>query len=286
MQNWRDKLKNFFQYSYVNAILALLILANIATLGLETSHQHMSEYGFYIRFYNDAMLIIFSIEILGRMVADGRSFFRNGWHVFDCIVLFLAALTLGGSIQALRIIRVFWLIRNLSISKHFKNLFDALEMALPKVFVISSMLLLAIYVFALIGTIEFGQKSHEFSSLPESMATLAKTVLMEHTWADLYRILDRVHPHAWAFVFPVMIILNFLLLHLVLGILVNSLHQTYEEEENATPPGFIGKFINKSLKKGSNNKTRTLNPDEEELLQIVELFKKVLEKRSQFPEKK
>ncbi len=276
MPNWRRKLKNFFDNTAVHTILGLLILVNIFTLGMETSESLMASHGSLITGFNHFVLSVFAIEVTLRVVAEGKNFFKDGWHTFDFIIVFLAVISFGGLLQVFRGLRILWLLRMLTIAPQFKHLIGSIVRAIPHVLTVGVLLVLAIYMAALIGTVEFSHTTPElFGSIKVSMGTLAKTMLMEHTWSERYEVLSEHHDLAWMYIFPTMIILNYLLLHLVLGVVVTAIHKQYEEDENEKKSAFLEKFFKKEHK----NEENPLSPDTKAILQTLEEMKSMLKKK-------
>jgi voltage-gated sodium channel len=262
-----------FGHTLFHVALSALIILNVITLGLETSPYYMNYYGVYIATFNDLVLILFGIEILCRILAHGKEYFYDGWHVFDFFVVSIALLTFGGWLQIFRIFRVFWIIRLLVVSPHFKRLVNAILHAIPHIVVMGCILVVMLYVTGLIGVHEFSvTHPEEFGSVFKAMGTLTRTILMEHTWSEMYETLSRIHKYAWAYVFPVMIVLNYILLHLVVGILVTSLHTQFEEEEKEKKKGFFARFMKKQV--SHDAKDSAFSHDTQAILHSLDELKK------------
>lgn len=276
MPKWRTKLKNFFDNPVVHLSLGILILINLLSLGLETSDYYMRDYGTLIIGFNNSVLCLFALEVSLRIVAEGRAFFKDGWHTFDFVVVFLALISFGGLLQAFRGLRILWLLRTLTMAPSFKHLINSIIRAIPHIASVGVLLTFIIYMAALVGTVEFSHTTPAlFGSIQVSMGTLTKTMLMEHTWSELYEILTEHHTLAWLYVFPIMIILNYLLLHLVLGVIVTAIHKQYEEDEHIKKSAFLEKFF----KKEHQGQENPLTPDTKAILQTLEEMKSMLKKQ-------
>lgn len=274
MPNWRLKLKDFFEHPYTHVALGILILINIITLGFELSYFTAGVDCKRLMFFNHTVLWVFAVEIVGRMIAEGRVFFKDGWHIFDFVIVSLALLAYGGVIQAFRAFRLLWLLRMVSIFPQFKSLINSILRAIPGMIAIAFLLVLFIYLSSLIATIEFGGTHPEYSSILTSMGTLTRTMLMEHTWAERYEALEKIYPYAWLYIFPVMIILNYLLLHLILGIIITAVHKQYEEEEREHKMRFLEKLFQKT----HHHEANPFSPETKAILQSLEEVKSYLRK--------
>ncbi|MBA3433826.1 MAG: ion transporter, partial [Actinobacteria bacterium] len=77
---------------FTSAVL-VVIVANAVALGLETYDGIESRFGDTLSIVNDVCLGIFVVELVLRIGAYGRrpwDFFRDGWNVFDFVVVAVA----------------------------------------------------------------------------------------------------------------------------------------------------------------------------------------------------
>jgi voltage-gated sodium channel len=241
---WRLRLGEIFENRLTHNVIASLIFVSILTLGLETSESAMAYAGHLIYYFNRFVIILFAVEIVARILAHGPNFFKDPWHVFDFIVVAIALLSFGGYFQIFRVLRIIWFLRMSALFQQVKHLIDALIRAIPNILSAMGLLALAIYVFAVIGTAEYGAIQPQlFGDVYTSMGTIVQSVLMEHTWSEHLEALHEHSPHAWVYIVPMIIILNFLLLHLVLAIILGALHNQYEQEQEERKNSFLQKLI-------------------------------------------
>ncbi|MGB1751435.1 MAG: ion transporter, partial [Paracoccaceae bacterium] len=64
-----------------------MILFNALLLGLETSQVAMAQFGTLIKMLDVLCLAIFVVELVAKLVAYRTSFFKNGWNLFDFIIV-------------------------------------------------------------------------------------------------------------------------------------------------------------------------------------------------------
>ena len=69
-----------------------VIIFNAIILGLETSPALMASYGPLILFLDTLCLSVFVVEILLKLYAHRMAFFRNGWNLFDFVVVIMSVL--------------------------------------------------------------------------------------------------------------------------------------------------------------------------------------------------
>ena len=67
-----------------------LVIVNAVTLGLETVPEVMARWGSALRLLDAALLGAFVVELGLKLWGQGARFFRNGWNVFDFVVVAIA----------------------------------------------------------------------------------------------------------------------------------------------------------------------------------------------------
>ena len=116
-----QKLGVIVESDLVQKIIIGLILLNALTLGLETNSVLMKEYGQQISFLDNCILSIFVIEILIKLGYRKLSFFKDGWNIFDFIIIGIALAPTTGSLSVLRTLRIFRAMRLLSVVPSMKK---------------------------------------------------------------------------------------------------------------------------------------------------------------------
>ena len=127
----RDKLQtildgNTFRYS----ILAV-ILFNAVLLGLETVKPVMDAVGPLILTLDRICLSIFVAELLLKLYAYRFKFFRNGWNLFDFVIVGISLVPGSEGLSVLRALRVLRLLRVVSVAPSLKRVVEGLITALP-----------------------------------------------------------------------------------------------------------------------------------------------------------
>ena len=103
------KIRNskFFNTLVISVILASALYAGVS------SYDIPSNYIYLLEFFDYGITIFFTIEILIRMIAEKSlvKFFKDGWNVFDFIIVTISLIPVGGTesifvARLLRIIRI------------------------------------------------------------------------------------------------------------------------------------------------------------------------------------
>src|SRR5215203_1487128 len=131
-------------------ILSLIIL-NAVALGLETSPTVMREYGPLLHALDQALLTVFVLELLARMVVFRAAFFRDPWSLFDLLVVGIALVPATGSLSVLRAVRVLRILRLVTAVPSLRRVVGGLVTALPGMGSIMLLLALVFYVFSVMA---------------------------------------------------------------------------------------------------------------------------------------
>ena len=236
-----EKFGRFLESAKVQKFITLLIVVNAATFGLETVPRIMSAYGPLLHAVDKAILAVFVVEVGGKLAYRRRDFFRDGWNWFDFIVVGIALIPATGPLAILRTLRVFRVLRLLSKVPSMRKVVEALFRALPGMGSIAALIALIFYVGAVLATNLFGAKFAEwFGSVGASMYTLFQIMTLESWSMGIVRPVMAVHPLAWTFFVPFILITTFAVLNLYVGIVVDAMqsqHQAEQAQESAQAHG-------------------------------------------------
>jgi voltage-gated sodium channel len=219
----------WFQYGVV-----AVILLNAVVIGLETYDSVEDDYGDLLHVLNDVFLGIFTVEILIRLIAFGRrvpAFFREGWNVFDFIVVAVAYLPwVRESVTLLRIARLLRVTRLFSAMPGLRVVVLGLSRSVGPIVSLSALTFLLLYVYAIIGWAWFGDyDSANFGNLGRALLSCFQILTLEG-WNEF---LDKeMARFEWAWVYFVSFVLigTFVVLNLVIAIIVNSMDEVREIE--------------------------------------------------------
>ena len=212
-------------------IMALIVL-NAVTLGLETSESVMASYGPLLTTIDRIIIAIFVAEILGRLAVQRWAFFRDGWNIFDVIVVGIALAPATAAFSVLRALRVLRLLRLITAVPALQRVVGGLIGALPGMGSIVLLIGLVFYVSAVMAVNLYGKEFPElFGTLGASLYTLFTIMTLEGWTNDVVNpIMDR-YPYAWLFFIPFIVITTFWVLNLFIGIIVNAMQEEHAKAE-------------------------------------------------------
>jgi voltage-gated sodium channel len=211
--------------------ITAVILLNAVTLGLETWPPAMAAAGGLLTFLDRAALVIFTVEIALRLWAYRFRFFAGGWNVFDFTIVAISWIPAAGAFSVLRAMRVLRVLRLLSVVPQMRAVVGALFGALPGMASIVAVLLLVFYVAAVMATQMYGATFPQwFGSIGASMYSLFQVMTLESWSMGIVRPVMEVHPLAWLFFVPFVIVTSFAVLNLFIALIVNSMQRVHEED--------------------------------------------------------
>ena len=210
-----------------------LILFNAGILGLETSPTAMDAAGPIITTLDRLCLSIFVIEIMLKLYAFGGRFFRDGWNLFDFTIVAIALAPAGQGIAVLRALRILRILRVISVSPNLRRVVEGLINALPGMGSVFLLMGLIFYIGAVMATKLFGAAFPDwFGDLGKSAYSLFQIMTLESWSMGIVRPVMTVFPQAWMFFVPFILVTTFVVVNLVVGLVVNSMQDAHQVEEN------------------------------------------------------
>ena len=230
---WRQKIGAVVLHPTTQLIVLLIIVLNAVVLGLQTSPGIVARHGTLLHWLDMLALGIFIVELAAKFIALGRRFFRDGWNVFDFLVVAVALLPNAGAfsvVRSLRVLRVLRLInrmpqlRLINRMPQLRRIADAILQAVPGIGAIAGLMGILFYVGAVMATTLFGERFPEwFGSLGNSLYTLFQVMTLESWSMGIVRPVMEVYPHAWLFFVPFILVSAFVMLNLFVAVIVDTM---------------------------------------------------------------
>ena len=196
----------------------------------------MARCGALLHWLDMAALIIFIMELAAKFIALGRRFFRDGWNIFDFLVVAVALLPNAGALSVLRSLRVLRVLRLINRMPQLRRIADAILQAVPGIGAIAGLMGILFYVGAVMSTTLFGERFPEwFGSLGKSLYTLFQVMTLESWSMGIVRPVMEAYPNAWLFFVPFILVSAFVMLNLFVAVIVDTmsnLHSTDPEAEH------------------------------------------------------
>lgn len=218
---------------FQNAIMAVIVI-NAIVIGMETSPLLTERFGVLLSAIDAIAIGIFVVEILLKLIVYRMRFFKNGWNIFDFVIVAVALVPTGGSLSVLRALRILRALRLISAMPKMRKVVQGLFAAIPSMGTVIILLGLVFYIAAVMATKLFGGAFPEwFGSIGSSLYSLFQIMTLESWSMGIVRPIMEVYPWAWAFFVPFVLVTSFVVLNLFIAIIVNAMHEEADEEQAA-----------------------------------------------------
>ncbi|MEG3638063.1 ion transporter [Magnetococcus sp. PR-3] len=191
-----------------------------------------------------AITIFFLVEISIRMLADRslKKFFSQGWNVFDFIIVTISLIPMAEADLALvaRLLRIFRVLRLVSIIPELRILISALFRALPRMGYVALLMFIIFYIYAALGSFLFeGVNPILWGDIAIALLTLFRVSTFED-WTDVMYETMEVYPLSWIFYLTFIFLTAFVFLNMMIGIVVDVLQEEHEKHNRETGEGEAG----------------------------------------------
>jgi len=191
-----------------------------------------------------SITLFFLAEIVIRMIADHsfKKFFSKGWNVFDFIIVTASLIPVDESEMALlgRLLRIFRVLRLVSIIPELRVLLNAFVTAIPRMGYVSLLMFIFFYIYAAMGSIFFSKiNAVLWGNITISMLTLFRVATFED-WTDVMYETMEVYPLSWIFYLTFIFIVAFVFLNMMIGIVLEVLQREHEKFDRETGEGEAG----------------------------------------------
>ena len=216
------------------AFVSIIIIYSSIVIGV--SSYETSSLLLKLTIYSDYIItLIFLLEISIRYFAEDttKSFFSDGWNVFDTIIVVasLVPSSVSESILVLRLLRLLRLLRIISFIPELRSVVENLIKALRKSIYILILIFIISYIYAVSGTQFFGEIDNaKFNSLGESLITLAQVATVSG-WEDVMAPVMEVYPLSWMYFISYIFIIAIVILNLFIALLVDVVSKTSDKKD-------------------------------------------------------
>lgn len=187
-----------------------------------------------------AITVFFLAEISLRFAVhpDKRRFFRDGWNVFDTIIVLASLVPLQSADAVLlgRLLRIFRVLRIISVVPEMRHLVTSLLRALPKLGYIAALMFVIFYIYGAIGATLFRDVTAEsgeplWDDVAIAMLTLFRVATFED-WTDVMYATMEVHPWSWIYYVTFIFLVAFVFLNMMIGVVLDVMTREQSAQEH------------------------------------------------------
>jgi len=180
--------------------------------------------------------LIFLAEISIRFLGEEnkKHFFKVPWNIFDTLIVVVSLIPIEDSEMALigRLVRIFRVLRMVSIIPELRTLLNSLVKALPQLGYVMLLMFIIFYIYAAIGTTFFETLNPNlWGDISISLLTLFRVMTFED-WTDVMYETMAEYPLSWIYYLTFIFFTAFAFLNMVIGIVVNVLEEEHQRERD------------------------------------------------------
>ncbi|ODN01760.1 Sodium channel protein 60E, partial [Orchesella cincta] len=150
-------------------IMFIVIFLNIAVMCFDRYGNSIMDDAI-LESLNAFFIYVYTFEALVKLIGLGTYYFKNGWNVFDFVILMISIVDYGvtdlitasfpvppSMIRLLRIMRVGRMLRLMKAAKSIRRIVFSLLVSLPSLFNVGALMVLIIFIYSIIGMSVFGR---------------------------------------------------------------------------------------------------------------------------------
>ena len=214
-----------FQWSIIAVIIISALLIGAKTHDLPPQAIRI------LAFLDNAITVFFVIELTIRFMAfpNKKQFFKSGWNVFDTLIVIGSLIPTGGSgVLLARLLRVFRVLRLVSMVPELRLLINALIKAIPRMGYIALLMFVIFYIYAAVGSMFFHHINEVlWGDVSISMLTLFRIATFED-WTDVMYETMAVHPLSWIYYLTFIFLTAFIFLNMMVGTILEVMSEEHE----------------------------------------------------------
>ncbi len=207
----KRKLNRLLESHNFDLFIISVILVDAFVLGILASDVFDVYYSHLLFLLDRLFMGIFIMEMLLKIYVYRKAFFKNGWNVFDFIIVAVSSVPYASSLIVLRTFRIFRLFKFLDHFPSLDNLVDTFIKLLPNFLSLLAVEAVIFYSFAVVGVSLYGDVFKDFATLGSTLFVLMQAFTLDGWAASIARPVMMVFPDAWLY-FTSFILLSFLIL--------------------------------------------------------------------------
>jgi voltage-gated sodium channel len=230
----RNSLARVVDSPAFTTVVVTTIAINAVVLGLQTYDGVVDRWGDLLDLVNALCLGVFIVELLIRIASYWPrpwAFFRNGWNIFDFVVV--AAAFVPGIRQnstLLRLARLLRIVRIVRVLPDLRVLLLGVWRSILPLASIGAVTATILFVYGMVGWILFSDElPGEWGNIGQAMLTLFVMLTLEN-WPAYMEAAIEVEPWAWIYFVSFILVAAFIVLNVLIGIVLNSMEEARELE--------------------------------------------------------
>ncbi|CAM3602325.1 ion transporter [Halomonas lysinitropha] len=227
-ETWRDRFERLRAHKAFELTVIAIIVVSALLIGAKT-YEETTRFQQWLLAMDVAVTVFFLVEILIRMAAEKRlrDFFRKGWNVFDFLIVTASLIPLDDSEMVLlaRLLRIFRVLRLVSMIPELRMLMGALIKSIPRMGYVVLLMFIIFYIYAALGSFLFAEVD-EFlwGNISTAMLTLFRVATFED-WTDVMYATQELYAWSWVYYLSFIFLTAFIFLNMMIGIVLDVMQK-------------------------------------------------------------
>ena len=230
--DWQERFQRIRSNRVFEAVVVTIIIFSALVIGAKT-YEETTRFNRIMNALDWAVTLFFLVEITIRMLAERRflNFFKSGWNIFDFIIVVVSLIPISGgqSVLLARLLRVFRVLRLISIVPELRMLMNAFLKALPRMAFVALFMFIIFYIYGAIGSLLFREiNPFYWENITVAMLTLFRVATFESWTAIMYETMA-VHSWSWMYYLSFIFLTAFIFLNMMIGIVLEVMQKERAE---------------------------------------------------------
>jgi voltage-gated sodium channel len=232
--------------SQFELLIAFVILVNAVSLAILTMPDLDKSVREACEQIDLVCFVIYTVELVLRIISYGKrpwEFFRQGWNVFDFVVI-AAAPFFAGQTAVLRILRLLRLFRIFRFLPEVRVLTTSIVRSLPPLMSLAVLIFVALFMYGMLGFYLFGESDPtNWGSITEAMTSLFILLTLEN-FPNYLEAGVAISPWALPYFLSYVFVVVFTVLNVLIGVVLNAMDEAREENrERAKRMGQLSEIV-------------------------------------------
>ncbi|MGM0692914.1 MAG: ion transporter [Pseudomonadota bacterium] len=228
-ETWRDRFERLRAHKAFELTVIAIIVVSALLIGAKTYEEEVSPFQQWLLVMDVAVTVFFLVEILIRMAAEKRlrDFFRKGWNIFDFLIVTASLIPLDDSEMVLlaRLLRIFRVLRLVSMIPELRMLMAALIKSIPRMGYVALLMFIIFYIYAALGSFLFAEvDDFLWGNISIAMLTLFRIATFED-WTDVMYATQEVYAWSWIYYLTFIFLTAFIFLNMMIGIVLDVMQK-------------------------------------------------------------
>lgn len=227
-RNLRDHFEALRANKWFETFVIAIIIISALLIGAKT-YEETSRFEQVMGWFDLFITLFFLAELLIRLAAERRpaDFFKNGWNIFDTIIVVASLIPVDDSEMVLlaRLLRIFRVLRLVSLIPELRMLMAALLKSIPRMGYVALLMFIIFYIYAAIGSFLFAPVD-EFlwGNIALAMLTLFRVATFESWTSIMYGTME-LYPWSWIYYLTFIFLTAFVFLNMMIGIVLEVMQK-------------------------------------------------------------